>query len=184
MNLFSLNAIRKYSSKVNVIYYFCKTISKINLNLSFDCFIFIIFIDCRLHIRREHLLEDAFRKIMSANKKELQKGKLCVVWDNEEGLDYGGPSREFFFLLSRELFNPYYGLFEYSANDTYTVQISPMSAFVDNYPDWWVITKKLLPKISAKGPGLNPSLALGNIYLASLLYSINSWNVTKSFLKK
>lgn len=90
----------------------------------------------RLHIRREHLLEDAFRKIMSANKKELQKGKLCVVWDNEEGLDYGGPSREFFFLLSRELFNPYYGLFEYSANDTYTVQISPMSAFVDNYPDW------------------------------------------------
>uniref|UniRef100_A0A3B4AYG4 HECT-type E3 ubiquitin transferase n=1 Tax=Periophthalmus magnuspinnatus TaxID=409849 RepID=A0A3B4AYG4_9GOBI len=29
--------------------------------------------------------------------------------------------------VSRELFNPYYGLFEYSANDTYTVQISPMS---------------------------------------------------------
>uniref|UniRef100_A0A3Q3XMC7 HECT-type E3 ubiquitin transferase n=1 Tax=Mola mola TaxID=94237 RepID=A0A3Q3XMC7_MOLML len=42
-------------------------------------------------------------------------------------LDYSGPSREFFFLVSRELFNPYYGLFEYSANDTYTVQISPMS---------------------------------------------------------
>ncbi|KAJ8920279.1 hypothetical protein NQ315_011940 [Exocentrus adspersus] len=73
----------------------------------------------KLHIRRDHLLEDAFRRIMSANKKELQKGKLCVVWDNEEGLDYGGPSREFFFLLSRELFNPYYGLFEYSANDTF-----------------------------------------------------------------
>lgn len=74
---------------------------------------------------------------MTANKKELQKGKLCVVWDMEEGLDYGGPSREFFFLLSRELFNPYYGLFEYSANDTYTVQVSPMSAFVDNYHDWY-----------------------------------------------
>uniref|UniRef100_A0A3B4ZUQ1 HECT-type E3 ubiquitin transferase n=1 Tax=Stegastes partitus TaxID=144197 RepID=A0A3B4ZUQ1_9TELE len=25
-------------------------------------------------------------------------------------LDYSGPSREFFFLVSRELFNPYYGL--------------------------------------------------------------------------
>ena len=35
----------------------------------------------------------------------------------------GGPSREFFFLISREVFNPYYGLFEYSANDTYTVQV-------------------------------------------------------------
>lgn len=52
-------------------------------------------------------------------------------------LDYSGPSREFFFLVSRELFNPYYGLFEYSANDTYTVQISPMSAFVDNHHEWW-----------------------------------------------
>ncbi|VDM45221.1 unnamed protein product [Toxocara canis] len=51
-------------------------------------------------------------------------------------LDYGGPSRELFFLLSRELFNPYYGLFEYSANDTYTVQISPMSVFVDNHLKW------------------------------------------------
>lgn len=90
----------------------------------------------RLHIRRSHLLEDAFRRIMSANKKDLQRGRLAVLWDTEEGLDYGGPSREFFFLLSRELFNPYYGLFEYSANDTYTVQVSPLSAFVDNSHDW------------------------------------------------
>lgn len=95
----------------------------------------------RLHIRRSHLLEDAFRRIMSANKKDLQRGRLAVIWDTEEGLDYGGPSREFFFLLSRELFNPYYGLFEYSANDTYTVQVSPLSAFVDNCHDWYVIEK-------------------------------------------
>lgn len=91
----------------------------------------------RLHIRRSHVLEDAFRRIMSANKKDLQRGRLAVIWDTEEGLDYGGPSREFFFLLSRELFNPYYGLFEYSANDTYTVQVSPLSAFVDNCHDWY-----------------------------------------------
>ncbi|PSN38361.1 hypothetical protein C0J52_06914 [Blattella germanica] len=91
----------------------------------------------RLHIRREHLLEDAFNKIMAASKKDLQKCKLYVTFDREEGLDYGGPSREFFFLLSRELFNPYYGLFEYSANDTYTVQVSPMSAFVDNHHEWF-----------------------------------------------
>ncbi|XP_025832632.1 E3 ubiquitin-protein ligase HECW2 [Agrilus planipennis] len=98
----------------------------------------------RLHIRRDRLLEDAFRRIMAASRKELQKGKLCVLWDGEEGLDYGGPSREFFFLLSRELFNPYYGLFEYSANDTYTVQISPMSAFVDNYQEWFRFSGRVL----------------------------------------
>lgn len=61
---------------------------------------------------------------------------VCVDRDTFLRLDYGGPSRELFFLLSRELFNPYYGLFEYSANDTYTVQISPMSKFVENYLKW------------------------------------------------
>lgn len=81
---------------------------------------------------------------MSANKKDLQRGRLAVIWDTEEGLDYGGPSREFFFLLSRELFNPYYGLFEYSANDTYTVQVSPLSAFVDNCHDWYAKNSFLL----------------------------------------
>ncbi|PIK44806.1 putative E3 ubiquitin-protein ligase HECW2-like [Apostichopus japonicus] len=91
----------------------------------------------KLTIRRDHLLEDAFGKITAITKKDIQKCKLFICFAGEEGLDYGGPSREFFFLLSRELFNPYYGLFEYSAIDTYTVQISPMSAFVDSYLDWF-----------------------------------------------
>ncbi|XP_077977948.1 E3 ubiquitin-protein ligase HECW2-like [Glandiceps talaboti] len=91
----------------------------------------------KLNMRRDHLLEDAFNKIMATPKRDLQKNKLYISFVGEEGLDYGGPSREFFFLLSRELFNPYYGLFEYSANDTYTVQISPMSAFVDNQLEWF-----------------------------------------------
>lgn len=64
----------------------------------------------KLSIRRDHILEDAFTKVMSVNsKKELQRLRLYVCFAGEEGLDYGGPSREFFFLLSRELFNPYYG---------------------------------------------------------------------------
>ena len=78
----------------------------------------------KMSIRREFLMEDAFNKIMSVSKKELAKSKLYITFKDEEGLDYGGPSREFFFLLSREVFNPYYGLFEYSANDTYTVQVN------------------------------------------------------------
>lgn len=66
----------------------------------------------KLGIRRDHILEDAFTKVMSVNsKKDLQRSRLYVSFAGEEGLDYGGPSREFFFLLSRELFNPYYGKF-------------------------------------------------------------------------
>ncbi|XP_013386514.1 E3 ubiquitin-protein ligase HECW2 [Lingula anatina] len=91
----------------------------------------------KMTVRRDHVLEDSFNKIMSIPKKDLRTNKLYIAFHGEEGLDYGGPSREFFFLLSRELFNPYYGLFEYSANDTYTVQVSPMSTFVENYKNWF-----------------------------------------------
>ena len=87
--------------------------------------------------RRDHLLEDAFNQVMQKSRKDLQRSKLFLSFHGEDGLDYGGPSREFFFLISRELFNPYYGLFEYSANDTYTVQISAMSTFVENHHEWF-----------------------------------------------
>ncbi|XP_036438758.1 E3 ubiquitin-protein ligase HECW1 [Colossoma macropomum] len=98
----------------------------------------------KLIIRREHLLEGTFNQVMAYSRKELQRNKLYITFVGEEGLDYSGPSREFFFLLSQELFNPYYGLFEYSANDTYTVQISPMSAFVENHLEWFRFSGRIL----------------------------------------
>ncbi|XP_076149327.1 E3 ubiquitin-protein ligase HECW1 [Alosa pseudoharengus] len=98
----------------------------------------------KLIVRRDHLLEGTFNQVMAYSRKELQRNKLYITFVGEEGLDYSGPSREFFFLLSQELFNPYYGLFEYSANDTYTIQISPMSAFVENHLEWFRFSGRIL----------------------------------------
>ncbi|CAL8366105.1 unnamed protein product, partial [Boreogadus saida] len=98
----------------------------------------------KLMVRRDNLLEGTFNQVMAYSRKELQRNKLYITFIGEEGLDYSGPSREFFFLLSQELFNPYYGLFEYSANDTYTVQISPMSAFVENQLEWFRFSGRVL----------------------------------------
>lgn len=47
-----------------------------------------------------------------------------VKFKGEDVLDYGGISREWPFLLSNDMLNPSYGLFEYSARDNYTLQIS------------------------------------------------------------
>jgi E3 ubiquitin-protein ligase NEDD4 len=77
-------------------------------------------------VRREHIFEDSFNEIMRYPAYELKK-RLMIKFHGEEGLDYGGLSREFFFLLSHEMFNPSYGLFEYSAHDNYTLQINPHS---------------------------------------------------------
>lgn len=87
-----------------------------------------------MRIRREHVFEDSYRIIMAmpANHVELLKTKLWIEFDAETGLDYGGLAREWFFRLSHEMFNPYYGLFEYSATDNYTLQINPNSALCND----------------------------------------------------
>lgn len=51
-----------------------------------------------------------------------------VKFRGEEGLDYGGIAREWLCLLSREMLNPQYGLFQYSREDNYTLQINPDSS--------------------------------------------------------
>lgn len=47
--------------------------------------------------------------------------RLWIEFEGEKSYDYGGVSREWFHVLSKEIFNPYYGLFEYSA--MYTIII-------------------------------------------------------------
>ncbi|XP_056622354.1 E3 ubiquitin-protein ligase NEDD4 isoform X1 [Triplophysa dalaica] len=80
-----------------------------------------------LNVRRNAVLEDSYRRILSVKRPDLLKARLWVEFEGEKGLDYGGVAREWFFLISKEMFNPYYGLFEYSATDNYTLQINPNS---------------------------------------------------------
>ncbi|XP_035783519.1 E3 ubiquitin-protein ligase Nedd-4-like isoform X1 [Anopheles albimanus] len=80
-----------------------------------------------IKVRRASILEDSYRIINSITKVDLLKTKLWIEFEGEAGLDYGGLAREWFYLLSKEMFNPYYGLFEYSAMDNYTLQINPFS---------------------------------------------------------
>ncbi|KAI9728740.1 MAG: hypothetical protein M1828_002846 [Chrysothrix sp. TS-e1954] len=81
---------------------------------------------CHVKVRRTNIFEDSYAEIMRQPATDLKK-RLMIKFDGEEGLDYGGVSREFFFLLSHEMFNPFYCLFEYSAHDNYTLQINPHS---------------------------------------------------------
>ncbi|KAI0471339.1 HECT-domain-containing protein [Xylaria cf. heliscus] len=81
---------------------------------------------CHIKVRRSHIFEDSFAEISRQSATDLKK-RLMIKFEGEDGLDYGGLSREFFFLLSHEMFNPFYCLFEYSAHDNYTLQINPHS---------------------------------------------------------
>ncbi|KAI9329015.1 hypothetical protein DFJ73DRAFT_790954 [Zopfochytrium polystomum] len=81
---------------------------------------------CHITVRRNNIFEDAYAEIMRHHPSDLKK-RLFIRFHGEDGLDYGGLSREFFFLMSKEMFNPFYCLFEYSAHDNYTLQINPHS---------------------------------------------------------
>ncbi|CAL1526012.1 unnamed protein product [Lymnaea stagnalis] len=84
-----------------------------------------------IKVTRRNVFEDSFRLIMGVKNPEMLKTRLWIEFDGEIGLDYGGVSREWFYLLSKEMFNPYYGLFEYSATDNYTLQINALSGLLN-----------------------------------------------------
>jgi len=90
-----------------------------------------------MKIDRRTILNDSFRAIQRVKKPEYLKARLWIEFSREKGLDYGGVAREWFYLLSKEMFNPYYGLFEYSSTDVYTLQINPNSGFCNDEHQQW-----------------------------------------------
>lgn len=82
---------------------------------------------CRLEVSRQDIFEESYRTVMKMRPKDLRK-RLMVKFRGEEGLDYGGVAREWLYLLSHEMLNPYYGLFQYTRDDIYTLQINPDSS--------------------------------------------------------
>ncbi|KAI0237295.1 E3 ubiquitin-protein ligase NEDD4 [Lamellibrachia satsuma] len=82
-------------------------------------------------VKRSNILEDSYRVITGTKRADILKTRLWIEFEGEVGLDYGGLAREWFYCLSKEMFNPYYGLFEYSAIDDYTLQINSLSGLAN-----------------------------------------------------
>ncbi|KIH62644.1 HECT-domain protein [Ancylostoma duodenale] len=80
----------------------------------------------KITVSRTNVFEDSFQEIMRKNAVDLRR-RLYIQFRGEEGLDYGGVAREWFFLLSHEVLNPMYCLFMYAGNSNYSLQINPAS---------------------------------------------------------
>ncbi|KAM9808219.1 NEDD4-like E3 ubiquitin-protein ligase WWP2 [Neosynchiropus ocellatus] len=81
----------------------------------------------KISVSRSTLFEDSFQQIMNVKPYDLRR-RLYIIMRGEEGLDYGGIAREWFFLLSHEVLNPMYCLFEYAGKNNYCLQINPASS--------------------------------------------------------
>ncbi|TNN05523.1 NEDD4-like E3 ubiquitin-protein ligase WWP1 isoform 2 [Schistosoma japonicum] len=85
----------------------------------------------KLLISRDNLLEDSFQLVSQMSSSSLRR-RLSITFLHEEGLDYGGVAREWFYRLSREILNPMFGLFEYTGTD-YALQVNPASHVNPNH---------------------------------------------------
>ncbi|KAI8914398.1 hypothetical protein EDD86DRAFT_199252 [Gorgonomyces haynaldii] len=75
-----------------------------------------------INVRRQFVFEDSYHQLQGRGGDEFKHGKLNVRFHEEEGVDAGGVTREWFSALARQMFNPDYALFRPSAADKVTYQ--------------------------------------------------------------
>ena len=75
-----------------------------------------------VHVRRDNVFEDSFRELHRRTPEEW-KNRFYIVFEGEEGQDAGGLLREWYVIISKEIFNPMYALFKTSPGDKVTYMI-------------------------------------------------------------
>ena len=103
----------------------------------------------RLGIRRKHVFEDAYHQLRLRNADEM-RSRLHITFRNEEGVDAGGLSREFFGILAKEMFNPNYALFT-STEDGCTFQPNPNSSINPDHLSYFRFVGRIVGKAVADG---------------------------------
>ncbi|KAI0318271.1 hypothetical protein OF83DRAFT_1262061 [Amylostereum chailletii] len=76
----------------------------------------------QLNVRRQRVFEDSFQYLQRKTGDQIKYGKLSVRFYDEEGVDAGGVTREWFQILARQMFDPNNALFEPCAADKLTYQ--------------------------------------------------------------
>ncbi len=74
----------------------------------------------KLNVRRESIFLDSYKSMFFKTPDEIKYAKLDINFRGEAGVDAGGVTREWFQVLSRQMFNPDYALFTPVASDKTT----------------------------------------------------------------
>ncbi|KAI9741181.1 MAG: hypothetical protein M1834_002894 [Cirrosporium novae-zelandiae] len=82
----------------------------------------------QLSVRRDQVFLDSFKSLYFKSADEMKYGKLNIRFHGEEGVDAGGVTREWFQVLSRQMFNADYALFIPVASDRTTFHPNSLSS--------------------------------------------------------
>ncbi|ESO02925.1 hypothetical protein HELRODRAFT_81131 [Helobdella robusta] len=101
--------------------------------------------DLAVHVRRSHVFEDSFRELHRRTPEEW-KNRFYIVFQGEEGQDAGGLLREWYIIISREIFNPMYALFCTSPGDRVTYTINASSHCNSNHLSYFKFVGRIIAK--------------------------------------
>uniref|UniRef100_A0A5K3F3P8 HECT-type E3 ubiquitin transferase n=1 Tax=Mesocestoides corti TaxID=53468 RepID=A0A5K3F3P8_MESCO len=96
-------------------------------------------------VSRERIFEDSYSRLHRKSPAEWKR-KFVIRFQNEEGQDAGGLLREWYLLMSREIFNPNYCLFRVSPSDRVTYTINPASFINSNHLSYFKFVGRFIAK--------------------------------------
>jgi hypothetical protein len=99
----------------------------------------------KMFVNRETILEDSFKVLMTL-KPDYLKLRLWVQFNSEQGVDYGGLTREWYHLLMQQITNPNYCLFTPSSTNSYVYQINPLSYINQDHLQYFRFTGRVIGK--------------------------------------
>ncbi|KAG2231174.1 hypothetical protein INT48_002955 [Thamnidium elegans] len=100
----------------------------------------------QLNVRRQYVFEDSYHQLQGRTGEEIKNGKLAVRFYDEEGVDAGGVTREWFSVLARQMFDPNYALFITSAADKLTYQPNRDSAVNPDHLSFFKFVGRVIGK--------------------------------------
>ncbi|UKJ87753.1 E3 ubiquitin-protein ligase HUWE1 [Theileria orientalis] len=99
----------------------------------------------KINVRRQHVFLDSYHQLRLKTSDEM-KGKLTVSFGGEEGVDAGGLTREWYTILSKEIFNPNYALFTREGRKQEFNHPNPLSSINPDHLNYFRFIGRIIGK--------------------------------------
>ena len=109
----------------------------------------------QVSVSRDQVFRDSFRSLHLKSSDEMKYGKLSIRFQGEEGVDAGGVTREWFQVLSRQMFDPNYALFKPVASDRTTFHPNKLSHINEEHLMFFNFIGRIIGKALYEGRALD-----------------------------
>ncbi|RQM05009.1 hypothetical protein DH86_00003716, partial [Scytalidium sp. 3C] len=105
----------------------------------------------QLSVRRDQVFHDSFKSLYFQTGDQMKYGKLSIRFHGEEGVDAGGVTREWFQVLSRQMFDPGYALFIPVSSDRTTFHPNQLSGVNEEHLMFFKFIGRIIGKALYEG---------------------------------